>query len=66
MLEDDEITPAEAAFLEGYERGEMVECENCGKEIEKDSAVKKKIDGEKRLFCSEECAEDFIESQAEI
>jgi len=65
LLEDDGITPAEAAFLEGYERGETVQCANCGEEIEKDSAIKKKIRGKIRYFCSEECVEDFLESMEE-
>lgn len=62
MLEGDEINPEEAAFMEGYERGETIECSNCGEEIEKDSAIKKKIKGEAKFFCSEECVEDFLES----
>ena len=65
MLEDDEITPAEAAFLEGYERGETIECANCGEEIEKETAVKKKIKGKPKHFCSEECAEEFIDNLEE-
>jgi len=65
LLEDEGITPAEAAFLEGYERGETVQCENCGEEIEKESAIKKKIRGKTRYFCSEECVEDFLESLEE-
>jgi len=62
MLEDDEITPAEAAFLEGYERGETVDCENCNAECEKESAIKKKIKGEMKYFCCEECKEEFLEA----
>jgi len=65
MLEDDEITPAEAAFMEGYERGETCECSNCGEEIEKETAVKKKIKGETKHFCSEECIEEFIDNLEE-
>jgi len=61
MLEDDEITPAEAAFMEGYERGESVDCANCKTECEKESAVKKKIKGEMKYFCCEECREEFLE-----
>ena len=62
MLEDDEITPAEAAFMKGYERGETVDCENCGTECEKDTAVKKKIKGEPHYFCCEECVEEYLDN----
>ncbi len=65
MLEDDEITPAEAAFLEGYERGETIDCENCGAECEKETAVKKKIKGKMKYFCCEECREEFLEAADE-
>lgn len=65
MLEDDEITPAEAAFMEGYERGETVECANCSEEIEKEFAIKKVIRGKTKHFCSEECLEEFLESLEE-
>ncbi|MEM0360644.1 MAG: TRASH domain-containing protein [Candidatus Diapherotrites archaeon] len=59
--EDDEISPAEAGFLEGYDRGDTTECANCGEEIEKETAVKKKLKGKIRYFCCEECREEFIE-----
>jgi len=66
MLEDDEMTPAEAAFLEGYERGETVDCENCGAECEKETATKKKIKGETHYFCSEDCVEEYLDNTNEL
>ncbi len=64
MLEDDEMTAAEAGFMEGYENSELIKCRNCKKLCDLENAIEKEIDGETYLFCSEECAEEFEESQS--
>lgn len=59
QLENDEISPAEAAFVEGYESPKMLECGNCGNEAELEKMIEKKIEGETRWFCSKKCIERF-------
>jgi len=59
-LEEDEISPAEAGFMEGHEDLENVECGECGKQMNMDEKVIERKVGEKTLwFCSEKCAELF-------
>ncbi len=65
MLEDDELTPAEAGFMEGYENQELVKCCNCKKLCDLENAFEKEIKGKTYLFCSEECAEEFEEDRKE-
>ena len=59
QLEEDEISPAEAAFVEGYESPNMIQCKNCGKNSELEKMIEKKIDGETYWFCSKKCLERF-------
>ena len=60
LVEDDEITPAEEGFAEGYEHGETeVKCQNCGRLIV-DHAVEREFRGMEYFFCSISCAEDYI------
>ena len=63
MVEDDEISPIEDAFMAGEEdRGELSECSYCGKMIgtNKSEVVEKVIDGKRHWFCSVECAEKGV------
>lgn len=57
-----DMNPEEAAFLEGYDRGETIECNTCGMEIEKNTAIKKEIEDEMKYFCSRECQEEFLDN----
>ena len=63
LEEDAEITPEEQGFMEGYEEQEKaVSCHNCGKVIvEKEDVVKREINGEHVLFCSQRCVDSFKE-----
>lgn len=63
MLEDDEITPNEAGFMEGYEgEGKSIcTCDNCGQHIDPTDAVEKFVAGKNRTFCSYECSEEYEE-----
>lgn len=70
LVEDDEITPEEDAFLEGYEdKGHLAECEECGKILEdvenKEDVVEREFDGELRRFCSEDCVEKYAKEHKE-
>lgn len=52
----------EKEFMRGYaEEDEVVTCEECGVAIRGKPLVKT-IDGEKYMFCSQECAQEFEES----
>lgn len=59
LEEDSEISPTEAAFMEGAKhKGEKGMCAHCRKVLdqEKDKIVEKEIKGRVLWFCSEECA----------
>lgn len=68
MLEDDEISPAEAGFMEGYsgEGKSMCTCDNCGKQIDPTDAIEREVAGKNRTFCSEECAEKAAEKEQHV
>lgn len=59
--ENDEISPTEEAFMEGYEEEEKVaECANCKKSLlEMKSAVEREFNGAYYRFCSEKCAKAY-------
>ena len=59
LLEDDAISPAEAGFVEGYEKLRFAKCKNCGKSIDFKKALEIEIKGNDYLFCSEYCAKKF-------
>ena len=59
QLAEDEIEPAEAAFMEGYEDTKLVECNTCGKKFDFEKAIEKVVDGTTYTFCSKECADKF-------
>jgi len=61
LVDDDEISPWEAAFMEGAEEdGTGAKCRKCGKILLMDGIViEKVIDGELYRFCSEECLDSF-------
>jgi len=66
LLEDDEISAEEEAFMQGAEgKGHSGTCAQCGKVLEQDNKehiIEKEIDGEKVLFCSDECAEVYTDN----
>lgn len=59
MVEEDEVKPEEASFVEGFEDGgEGVKCAQCG-EILGDDFIEIKVKGKVYSFCSKKCAEKF-------
>lgn len=62
LVEDDEIEPWEQGFMQGAEGGgQGAKCRKCGKPLIDKEVVEKDIDGENHRFCSEECANKFVE-----
>lgn len=63
LMEDDEISPDEEAFMEGAEeKGELGTCVQCGKPLDQDDRSKikeKEYDGEIKWFCSDKCIKKF-------
>ena len=59
--ENDQITPTEEAFMEGYEEEDKVaECANCKKSVlEMKSAVEREFKGKHYRFCSDRCAKSY-------
>jgi hypothetical protein len=59
--DQDEISPTEEAFMEGYDDEEsVVECTRCKKSLLKiKSTVERQFKGRHFRFCSEKCANDF-------
>jgi len=66
QLDDNEITPAEAGFMEGYENPKMVQCASCGNECDLEKAIEREIGGKTYWFCSKKCAQHFNEKQAAL
>ena len=64
QLEEDEITPAEAGFIEGYEDTKLIECNTCGKQFDFEKSVEREINGEIFTFCSKKCADNFEKRKA--
>ncbi len=64
QLDDSEITPAEAGFMEGYEDTKWVECNACKKQIDLAHIVEREINGKMVSFCSLKCAETFEKRKA--
>lgn len=67
LVDDDEISPWEAAFMEGAdEDGQNAKCRNCGKVLMRENVViEKAIKCELHRFCSEECADDFEKKKSD-
>ena len=67
LVEDGEISPEEAGFMQGYHEDEKaLSCAYCKKIIlDPDEAIKKEIDGETYLFCSDSCYEHFKKEKEE-
>ncbi len=61
LEEEDEITPTEEAFMEGYEEEEKVaECAKCKKPLlEMKSTIERELKGKHYRFCSEKCAKAY-------
>ncbi|HLD59176.1 MAG TPA: YHS domain-containing protein [archaeon] len=63
-MDEDEISPKEAGFMEGYEDAELAECGTCGKQVDMEKAVEKEINGKTFWFCSKKCADNFEKRKA--
>ena len=61
LVEEDEISPWEAAFMEGADNdGQQAKCRKCGKMLDRSGPIiEKVVDGELHRFCSDKCAEEF-------
>ena len=61
LEDEDEITPTEDAFMEGYEEEEKVAgCAKCKKPLlEMEKAVEREYKGKHYRFCSEKCAKTY-------
>lgn len=67
VAEEDLDTTEEDGFLEGFEDDdeEAEECAECGEVVKAEKKVTRDIEGEKYVFCSKECADEFEESLGE-
>ncbi len=67
VAEEDLDTTEEDGFLEGFEDDdeEAEECAECGEVVKAEKKVARDIEGEKYVFCSKECADEFEESLGE-
>lgn len=52
-----------ASFMEGYSNeDEVEECAECGGAVNEEKKIVRDVEGEKYVFCSEICANEFMES----
>jgi len=64
LVEDGEITPEEAGFMEGAEDdGEQGKCANCGAALLDYDTVETKIEDKTFWFCSEKCLNGYKEKK---
>jgi len=57
--DEDEISPAEAGFMEGAKGvGHLAKCATCGKILGED-IVEKEVQGDVHRFCDDTCATKF-------
>jgi len=60
MEEEDEISPGEEGFMEGYEEGSRIaKCKQCGNVLVGENIFELDIGKKHYRFCSEQCAEKF-------
>ncbi|MBI5398198.1 hypothetical protein HZB03_01920 [Candidatus Woesearchaeota archaeon] len=60
LVEEDELAPWEAGFMEGAEKGgQRAKCAGCGVILSRDSTVERKIAGKLLWFCSQACTKKF-------
>jgi hypothetical protein len=60
MVENDEMSPKEAAFMEGAEGdGQKAKCRKCGNAFADQDPIEKEIDGKVCWFCSDNCLKEY-------
>ncbi|MDO8428118.1 MAG: hypothetical protein Q7S92_02800 [Candidatus Diapherotrites archaeon] len=60
LLDEDEMNPGDAGFLEGYAEPKLIQCRNkCDENVDVENPVVRDIKGKEHYFCSEECANEF-------
>ena len=60
---EDGLESSEEGFMRGYsDDEESKECAECGSAINEENKVEKELEGEKIAFCSQTCAEEFVEN----
>lgn len=64
QMEEDEISPGEAGFVEGYEDTEEGVCSTCGKDIDPEKVIEKEVNAKVFTFCSQKCADIFDKRKA--
>ena len=65
LVESDEISPTEEGFMEGADGdGQGAKCRKCGKPL-LDDFIERKVGDEIYRFCSEECANKYMEEKEE-
>lgn len=63
LVDNDEISPTEEGFMEGaHDDGQGAKCRKCGKPV-MDNFVERKVGDEIFRFCSDECAESYMEEK---
>jgi len=61
MEEEDEISPTEEGFMQGYKEGKRIaECPTCGKVLVGQDIYESSINGKLYRFCSQSCARKFL------
>lgn len=58
-MDEDEISPGEAGFMEGYEHGKRVVCDACGKSVSDQAMIEADVRGIAHFFCGEKCLASF-------
>jgi len=59
MVDEDQMEPKEAGFMEGYQEPNLLKCTHCGKNVDPEHAYEVEEMKDNYLFCSEVCSKKF-------
>jgi len=63
LVEQGGMDSSEEAFMKGYTEDDVIiECAECGGAVSDEKKIIQEFDGEKQIFCCEECVKEFKES----
>jgi hypothetical protein len=63
MLDEGSIDDYEEGFMQGYENPDLIQCHNCGQEVNLAKVIEWEVEGKKYWFCSKECLDVFLKKE---
>ena len=63
MLDEGSLDDYEEGFMQGYESTKLIQCQNCGQNVDLAKAIEWEIEGKKYRFCSQQCLDAFLKKK---